>query len=305
MAGHRGLVGSAIVRNLLSQGYVNVLTADHSALDLTIARDVNGYFEAKKPEYVFMAAARVGGIFANATHPVEFLRENLLMQTHVIGAAYNNNVRKFLFLGSSCIYPKNAPQPIREESLLSGLLESTNEWYAIAKIAGIKLCAAYRRQYGFDAISLMPVNLYRPGDNFNLENAHVLPALIRKFHQAKTGNQSQVVLWGTGTPRREFLHVDDLADAALFFMDQYSEEGILNVGVGKDIAIRELAEIIAEVVGYKGEIAQDESKPDGVPSKLLDVSRATSMGWVAGTSLRDGIESTYNWFLENQDHFRG
>ena len=304
VAGHRGLVGSAIVRNLASRGYENILTAGHDALDLTVAHEVNDYFDTNKPEFVFMAAARVGGILANSTYPVQFLRDNLLMQTHVIEAAYRNNVHKFLFMGSSCIYPRLAPQPIREESLLSGDLEPTNEWYAIAKIAGIKLCAAYRWEYDFDAVSLMPVNLYGPGDNFNLETAHVLPALIRKFHEAKIRDKSRMMLWGTGTPRREFLHVDDLANAALFFMDHYSEEGILNIGVGKDISIRELANLIAEVVGYEGEIEQDVSKPDGVPSKLLDVSRATSMGWVAKTSLRDGIASTYQWYLENQDNFR-
>ena len=304
VAGHNGLVGSAIVRKLVAKGYKNILTADHSVLDLKSAQAVNEYFSANKPEYVFMAAARVGGILPNFTYPVQFLRDNLLMQTHVIEAAYHHDVTKFLFLGSSCIYPKNAPQPIKEESLLSGPLEPTNEWYAIAKISGIKLCEAYRQQYDFDAISLMPVNLYGPGDNFNLDSAHVLPALIRKFHTAKTHGESPVVLWGTGTPRREFLHVDDLADAALFLMLHHSDEGLLNVGVGRDIPIRDLADIVAEVVGYKGDIALDPSKPDGVASKLLDVSRAKAMGWTASTSLRDGIESTYQWFLENQDNFR-
>ena len=304
VAGHRGLVGSAIVRNLESQGYENILTANHSDLDLKSAQAVNEFFSAHKPEFVFMAAARVGGILANSTQPVEFLRANLLMQTHVIEAAYRHNVHKFLFLGSSCIYPKDAPQPIKEESLLSGPLEPTNEWYAIAKISGIKLCAAYRQQYGFDAISLMPVNLYGPGDNFNLETAHVLPALIRKFHMAKTRGKSRVILWGTGTPRREFLFVDDLADAAVFMMLHHSEEGLLNVGVGKDIPIRELADLIAEIVGFEGDIELDTSKPDGVHSKLLDVSRAKAMGWIAQTTLRDGIKRTYQWFLENQDNFR-
>lgn len=304
VAGHGGLVGSAIVRNLISKGYKNILTADHSALDLLSEQAVNDFFSASRPEYVFMAAARVGSLLVNFTYPVQFIRENLLIQTHVIEAAYRHGVRKFLFLGSSCIYPKDAPQPIKEESLLCGPLETTNEWYAVAKIAGIKLCSAYRKQYDFDAISLMAVNLYGPEDNFNLEGAHVLPALIRKFHTAKTLGEPQVMLWGTGTPRREFLYVDDLADAALFLMLNYSDDSILNIGVGKDIPIRELAEIIAEVVGFEGEIVLDPSKPDGVDSKLLDVSRAKAMGWTAQTSLRDGIEKTYQWFLENQDNFR-
>jgi len=304
VAGHRGLVGSAIVRNLELRGYENIITANHSDLDLKSAQAVNEFFSAKKPEFVFMAAARVGGILANSTQPVEFLRANLLMQTNVVEAAYRHKVHKFLFLGSSCIYPKDAPQPIKEESLLSGPLEPTNEWYAIAKISGIKLCSAYRRQYGFDAISLMPVNLYGPGDNFNLETAHVLPALIRKFHIAKTQGKSRVILWGTGTPRREFLFVDDMADATVFMMLHHSEEGLINVGVGKDIPIRELADLIAGVVGFEGEIELDPSKPDGVHSKLLDVSRAKAMGWVAQTTLRDGIEQTYQWFLEHQDSFR-
>jgi len=304
VAGHSGLAGSAIVRKLLSQGYKNILTVDHSDVDLLSERAVNDYFSTNKPEYVFMAAARVGSLLANSTYPVQFLRENLLIQTHVIEAAYRHKASKLLFLGSSCIYPKDAPQPIIEESLLSGPLEPTNEWYAIAKIAGIKLCGAYRKQYDFDAISLMAVNLYGPGDNFNLEGAHVLPALIRKFYTAKTQGDSQVMLWGTGTPRREFLYVDDLADAALFLMLNYSDDNILNIGVGKDIPIRELADIIAEVVGFQGEIVLDSSKPDGVSSKLLDVSRARAMGWTARTSLRDGIENTFQWFLENQDNFR-
>ena len=304
VAGHRGLVGSAIVRNLELKGYENILTANHSELDLTSAQAVNEFFGTHKPEFVFMAAARVGGILANSTQPVPFLRANLLMQTHVIEAAYRHNVHKFLFLGSSCIYPKDAPQPIKEESLLSGPLEPTNEWYAIAKISGIKLCAAYRQQYGFDAISLMPVNLYGPGDNFNLQTAHVLPALIRKFYTAKTRGESRVMLWGTGTPRREFLFVNDLADAAVFMMLHHSDEGLLNVGVGKDIPIRELADLVAEIVGFKGDIELDTSKPEGVHSKLLDVSRAKAMGWVAQTTLRDGIKRTYQWFLENQENFR-
>lgn len=305
VAGHRGLVGGALYRTLVSKGYTDIITNDRKGLDLTNQIDVYKFFAKEKPEYVFMAAARVGGILANDTHPVEFLRDNLLMQTHVLDAAYRNRVNKFLFLGSSCIYPKFTPQPIQEDALLSGDLEPTNEWYAIAKIAGIKLCQAYRRQYGFDAISLMPVNLYGPGDNFDLEKAHVLPALIRKFHNAKVNNESQVVVWGSGKPRREFLFVDDLAEATLHFMQTYSDEQILNIGVGKDIPIISLAEIVREVVSYEGEIALDRSKPDGVSSKLLDISRASSLGWTAQTSLKEGIAKTYQWFLENQDEFRG
>lgn len=304
VAGHRGLVGSAIVRMLTAHGYSKILTADHSTLDLTDNKMVSAFFDTEKPEYVFMAAARVGGILANSTYPVEFLRDNLLMQTHVIESSYRHKVRKFQFLGSSCIYPKHAPQPIREEALMSGPLEPTNEWYAIAKIAGIKLCQAYRRQYGFNTISLMPVNLYGPGDNFDLETAHVLPALIRKFHEAKMHGKPKVIIWGSGTPRREFLYVDDLAEAALFFMEHYSAEDILNVGIGKDVPIRELADMICEIVGFEGSIALDKSKPDGVSGKLLDISRTASLGWEAKTSLWEGIEATYKWFLENKENIR-
>lgn len=304
VAGHRGLAGSAIVRKLEEKGYNNLLTMSRSDLDLTDPKAVDVIFEKEKPEYIFMAAARVGGILANDTHPVEFLRDNLLMQTHVIDSAYRNKAKKLLFLGSSCIYPKNTPQPIEENSLLSGDLEPTNEWYAIAKIAGIKLCQAYRRQYNFDTISLMPVNLYGPGDNFNLESAHVLPALIRKFHEAKCQNKEKVVVWGSGIPRREFLYVEDLADATVFFMQNYSNEKIMNVGVGKDIAICDLAQIVREVIGFKGEIELDKSKPDGVLSKLLDVSRASALGWRATTSLEKGIKLTYEWFQENQETVR-
>jgi len=305
VAGHRGLVGGALYRELVCEGYTNIQTKTHKSLDLTDQREVDAFFSQEKPEYVFMAAARVGGILANDTHPVEFLRDNLLMQTHVIDAAYRNNVKKFLFLGSSCIYPKNSPQPIMEDTLLSGALEPTNEWYAIAKIAGIKLCQAYRRQYGFDSISLMPTNLYGPGDNFDLESAHVMPALIRKFHDAKIKDKAEVVVWGSGKPKREFLFVDDLAHAAIFCMEVYSDEKIINIGVGKDIPILSLAELIREEVGFKGNIVLDRSKPDGVSSKLLDISHASSIGWTAQTSLKEGVQKTYQWFLENQNDFRG
>ncbi len=304
IAGHRGLVGAALLRVLVTEGYADIITKTHKSLDLTDKIEVEKFFVQEKPEYVFMAAARVGGVFANDTHPVEFLRDNLLMQTHVIDAAYRNGVKKFLFLGSSCIYPKNSPQPITEDALLSGGLEPTNEWYAIAKIAGIKLCQAYRKQYGFDAISLMPTNLYGPGDNFDLESSHVMPALIRKFHDAKINNKAEVVVWGSGKPKREFLFVDDLAEAATFCMEAYSDEKIINIGVGKDIPIISLAGLIREEVGFKGNIVLDRSKPDGVSSKLLDISRASSIGWTAQTSLREGVRKTYHWFLENQDNFR-
>lgn len=305
VAGHRGLAGSAILRALQSAGYANLLLATRAELDLTLQAEVESFFERRRPEYVFLAAAKVGGIQANNTYPAEFIRDNLAIQTNVIHAAWKYGARKLLFLGSSCIYPKLAPQPMPESCLLTGPLEPTNEWYAIAKIAGIKMCQAYRRQYDFDAISLMPTNLYGPGDNFNLENSHVLPALIRKFHEAKLRGDAQVVMWGTGTPRREFLHVDDLGDAALFLMQHYSGEDIVNVGVGEDVTIRDLGEMIRDVVGYGGAIVQDTTKPDGTPRKLMDTSRLRTLGWHARIDLRKGIESTYAWFLQNQDAFRG
>jgi len=304
VAGHAGLVGSAIVRRLRSEGYYNLLLRSHKELDLTRQADVEAFFAQTRPKYVFLAAAKVGGIQANNTYPAEFLRINLQIQTNVIDAAYRYGVRKLLFLGSSCIYPRLAPQPIREEYLLTGPLEPTNEWYAIAKIAGIKMCQAYWRQYGFRAISIMPTNLYGPGDNFSLENSHVLPALIRKFHEAKTSGQSEVVVWGTGTPRREFLHVDDLADAALFLMQRYESEELINVGVGADISIMELARLIAGVVGFEGKIVLDPSRPDGTPRKLLDVSKLTSLGWRARIPLEEGIRQTYEWFRHNVENLR-
>ncbi|MDT0619882.1 GDP-L-fucose synthase [Salinisphaera sp. P385] len=299
VAGHRGLVGSALVRRLERAGYTNLITRGRDELDLTNREAVNAFFAETRPDYVFLAAARVGGIQANNAQPVDFLRDNLLIQTHVIDAAAAHDVRKLLFLGSSCIYPKFAPQPMSEDCLLTGELEPTNEWYAIAKIAGIKLCQAYRRQTGFNAVSVMPTNLYGPGDNFDLETSHVLPALIRKFHEAQRDGQGSVVLWGSGTPRREFLHVDDLADACLFVMDHYEDEMPLNIGVGEDISIRDLAGLIAEVVGFEGELELDRTRPDGTPRKLLDVSRLHALGWQAQTGLRDGIAATYDWYREN------
>ncbi len=299
VAGHRGLVGSAIVRRLRSDGYVEILTAPRDRLDLTRQLDVEAFFEAEKPEYVFLAAARVGGILANDTYPADFIRDNLLIQSLVIDAAHRHGVRKLAFLGSSCIYPKHAPQPISESSLLSGPLEPTNRAYAVAKIAGIETARAYRRQFGFHAISLMPANLYGPGDNFDPETSHVVPALIRKFHEARVRRLARVTVWGTGTPRREFLHVDDLADAVVLLMRQYDDEEAVNIGVGSDITIRELAERIARVTGFEGEIVFDPSKPDGTPRKLLDVSRLSALGWGPRIDLDTGLAQTYRWYIEH------
>lgn len=299
VAGHRGLAGSAIVRGLQRRGFGRLLYRTHQELDLTEQSAVREFLCEERPQVVIMAAARVGGIHANNTRPAEFIRDNLLIQDNLIDAAYRAGVEKFLFLGSSCIYPKLAPQPIREESLLTGPLEPTNEWYAIAKIAGIKMCQAYRRQYGFNAIALMPTNLYGPGDNFDLQNSHVLPALIRRFHDAKERNEATFTVWGTGSPRREFLHVDDLSDALVHLMHTYDGEGIVNVGWGEDLTIRELAEMVASTVGYRGTIVFDPTKPDGTPRKLLDTSRLTDLGWRPTIRLRAGIESTYAWFRDN------
>jgi GDP-L-fucose synthase len=296
VAGHRGLVGSAIARRLESDGYGRVLTRTRSELDLTDQAGVEKFFAAEQPEYVFLAAAKVGGILANASRPAEFLRENLLIQTHVIDAAWRHGVRKLQFLGSSCVYPKYARQPITEDQLLSAPLEPTNEAYAVAKIAGIRMCQAYRRQYGFSAICLMPTNLYGPGDNFDPENSHVLAALLRKFHDASQAGAPAVSVWGSGQPRREFLHVDDFADAAVFLMERYDAAEIINVGTGKDMPIADLAELIREVVGYRGRIVFDTSRPDGTPRKLLDVSRLDALGWRPRTGLRQGIEQTYDWY---------
>jgi GDP-L-fucose synthase len=265
---------------------------------------VQSFFAKESPEFVFLAAAKVGGIHANNTYPAEFLLDNLKIQNNIIESAHRNGTRKLLFLGSSCIYPKLAPQPLNEDSLLTGPLEPTNEWYAIAKIAGIKLCQAYRRQYGFNAISVMPTNLYGPGDNFNLANSHVLPALIRKFHEAKTTGAREAIVWGTGSPLREFLHVDDLADACLFLLKRYDGEQLINVGWGEDVTIRELAEKVAQVVGFTGRLQFDPSKPDGTPQKLLDTTRLSNLGWRPQIRLQEGLASTYRWFLEHADSFR-
>jgi GDP-L-fucose synthase len=300
VAGHRGLVGSAIVRRLRAAGYQNLLLPGRCALDLTRQQEVDAFFGKERPQYVFLAAAKVGGILANSQYPGEFLRDNLAIQTNVVDAAYRNEVRKLLFLGSSCIYPKHAPQPMSEDCLLTGPLEPTNESYAIAKIAGLKMCQAYRRQYGFNSISAMPTNLYGPGDNFSLQNSHVLPALIRKFHEAKESGAGAVDVWGTGTPRREFLHVDDLADACLFLMRCYEDDGWINVGWGRDETVAELAETIRCVVGFTGTVRFDSSKPDGTPRKLLDTSRLQALGWKPEIDLEAGIRSTYAWFLENR-----
>lgn len=299
VAGRNGLVGSAIARALAARGFETVLGPPRSVLDLRNRAAVERFFEAQRPEYVVLAAAKVGGIAANDAYPADFIRDNLEIQTNVIDAAYRHGTRKLCFLGSSCIYPRLAPQPIREDSLLTGPLEPTNQWYAIAKIAGVKMCQAYRRQYGFNAISLMPTNLYGPGDNFDLETSHVLPALLRKFHEAKDSGAPSVTLWGSGTPRREFLFVDDLADAACFLMEHYDSPEIINVGVGEDVTIAELAALIGEIVGYRGTLDHDRSRPDGTPRKLLDVTKLHALGWRARTPLADGIRATYEWYLAN------
>lgn len=304
VAGHRGLVGSAVVRSLQNSGFRNLIVRSHNELDLTEQSAVRQFFDDARPQAVILAAARVGGILANDSHPAGFLRDNLLIQDNVIDAAYRSGVEKFVFLGSSCIYPKLAPQPIKEDYLLTGPLEPTNEWYAIAKIAGIKMCQAYRREYGFNAISLMPTNLYGPGDNFDLQSSHVLPALIRRIHEAKLRNDKTVGIWGTGTPRREFLHVDDLADAVLFLLQNYDEEPMVNIGWGEDLTIRELAETIMSVIDYRGTLKFDHSKPDGTPRKLLDVSRLAGLGWRPRISLTAGIQATYNWFKDDASESR-
>ena len=301
VAGHRGLVGSAISTTLRDGGHENLVERTRAELDLTDRAAVDAFFDAEDIEFVFLAAAKVGGIHANNTDRAEFIYDNLVIETNMIDAAYRHGVEKLLFLGSSCIYPKLADQPIREEALLTGPLEETNEPYAIAKIAGLKLCEAYRRQYGFDAISLMPTNLYGPGDNFDLESSHVIPALVRKAHEAKVTGASAMTVWGSGKPRREFLHVRDLADATVFLMANYSEEIPINVGVGEDVSVRELAELVAEVVGFEGELTFDSSKPDGTPRKVLDVSRLDALGWRAKISLGDGLAETYRWYLEVGD----
>lgn len=295
VAGHRGMVGAAVLRLLEARGHTNLLCRTSKDLDLRDGRAVEQFFEETKPEYVIVAAAKVGGILANSTLPAEFLYDNLAIQTNLIHQAYLHGVKKLLLLGSSCIYPRDCPQPIREEYLLTGPLEKTNEWYAVAKIAGIKMCQAYRRQYGCDFIAAMPTNLYGQNDNFDLQSAHVLPALIRRFHEAKQTGHAPV-LWGTGSPRREFLHVDDCAEACLLLMERYSGEDIMNVGAGKDIPIAELAALVAEVVGYKGEIRWDRTKPDGTPRKIMDSAKMIQLGWHPHISFRQGLQQTYDWY---------
>jgi GDP-L-fucose synthase len=302
VAGHRGLVGSAIMRKLESKSYKNIICRTHKELDLTDQQAVNEFFVSEKPEYVFLAAAKVGGIFANDTYPAEFIYDNLMIETNVINAAYKYGVKKLLFMGSSCIYPKFALQPMKEEYLLTGELEPTNEAYAIAKIAGIRLCKHYNQQYGTNFISVMPTNLYGPNDNFDLQTSHVMPALIRKFHEAKINNESKVVIWGTGKPLREFLHVDDMADACVYLMDNFNAEDMgefVNIGVGKDVSIAELSETIRDIVGFEGEVLYDTSKPDGTPRKLLDVSLLNSLGWKHSIDLKEGIKNTFEWYVKH------
>ncbi|OIN58786.1 GDP-L-fucose synthase [Arsenicibacter rosenii] len=300
VAGHRGMVGSAIVRNLQAKGYHNLITRTSAELDLRQQTAVEDFFAAEEPEYVFLAAAKVGGILANNTYRAEFLYDNLMIESNIIHSAYRHKVTKLLFLGSSCIYPKMAPQPLREDSLLSGYLESTNEPYAIAKIAGIKLCEAYRHQYGCNFISAMPTNLYGPNDNYDLQGSHVLPALIRKFHEAKVTGAPAVEIWGTGSPRREFLHADDLADACVYLMETYDGEPFVNIGTGEDVTIRELAEMVRDVVGYTGDLRWNTDKPDGTPRKLMDVGRLHGMGWQHHIDLSEGLALTYQDFLDKQ-----
>ena len=299
VAGHRGLVGSAIVRNLEAKGYKNIIYRTHKELDLTNQEAVRRFFEEEKPEYVFLAAAKVGGIHANNTYPADFIYDNLMIQNNVIKAAHDFKVKKLLFLGSTCIYPKMAPQPIKEEYLLTGSLEETNEAYAVAKIAGLEMCKFFKRQYGDNFISCMPTNLYGPNDNFDLKNSHVLPALIRKFHEAKVNNSEAVEVWGTGTPLREFLYVDDMADACVFLMENYDGEQHVNIGTGEEVSIRELAETVKEVVGFDGELVFNTEMPDGTPRKLTTVDKLHGLGWKHKVSLNEGIQLAYNWFLKN------
>lgn len=302
IAGHRGMVGSAILRNLKGKGFNNLVLRTSSELDLRDQQAVASFFEAERPDYVFLAAAKVGGIVANNTYRADFIYENMMIQSNVIHQAYLNNVKKLMFLGSSCIYPKLAPQPLKEEYLLTGELEPTNEPYAIAKIAGIKMCDAYRSQYGCNFVSVMPTNLYGPNDNYDLQNSHVLPAMLRKFHEARLGSAAEVSLWGTGAPRREFLHADDMADACVFLMEHYNNPGPINIGVGDDISIKDLALLIKGIVHYEGDIVWDTSKPDGTPRKLMDVSMLSRLGWKAAISLEDGIRAVYNEkFLDGGD----
>lgn len=299
VAGHNGLVGSAIVRKLVADGYTNILTVDKKVLDLKNQLSVKSWFVKNQPDYVFLAAAKVGGIHANNTYPVDFITDNLLIQNNVITSAHEYKVKKLMFLGSVCIYPKYAPTPVKEESLLSGELEPTNEWYAIAKISGIKQCQAYRKQYNDNFISVMPCNLYGVRDNFHPTNSHVLPALIRRFHEAKINNLNEVVCWGDGSARREFLNSDDIADACVFLMNNYDSPEIINIGCGNDYTIKEIVEIIKEVVGYNGNIIWDTSKPNGTPKRLLDNSKLSKLGWTSKVDLKSGLQTTYNWYLNN------
>ncbi len=301
IAGHRGLVGSAIMRNLTKNGYTNIITKIHSELDLLDTVAVSNFFKKEKPEYIFLAAAKVGGIHANNIYPADFIYQNIQIQNNIIHSAYLNNAKKLLFLGSSCIYPRECPQPIKEKYLLTGPLEKTNEAYAVAKIAGIKMCQSYNKQYNTKFISVMPTNLYGINDNFDLKNSHVLPALLRKFHEAKINNAPEVVIWGTGKPMREFLYVDDMADACVYLMNNYSDDEIVNIGTGEDVIIQKLAQTIGQIVGYKGKITNDTTKPDGTPRKLLDVSKLHSLGWKHKVSLEDGFRLTYDWFLKNKN----
>ena len=304
VAGHKGLVGSAVVRALEARGASGIVTRTRKELDLTDQHAVRGFFAEVRPDAVVLAAAKVGGIHANDAYPAEFIWNNCIIQCNVIDEAYKSGVKKLVFLGSSCIYPKLAPQPMREQALLTGPLEPTNEWYAVAKIAGIKTCQAYRRQYGFNAVSLMPTNLYGPGDNFDLENSHVLPALLRRFHEAKQAGAPEVAVWGTGQARREFLHVDDCARAIVFCLENYEEESIVNVGTGEEVTIAELARTVADAVGYAGAIVFDTSRPDGAPRKLLDVSKLDALGWKASITLAQGVADTYRWYLEHLGSLR-
>lgn len=297
IAGHRGMVGSSILRKLKSEGYINIITRTHSELDLTNQLEVSNFFNQEKPEYVFLAAAKVGGIGANNDYKADFIYQNLMIQSNVINSCFDVRVKKLLFLGSSCIYPKMATQPLKEDCLLSGYLEPTNDAYAIAKIAGIKMCQSFNQQYGTNYISVMPTNLYGPGDNYHLQNSHVFPALIRKFHDAKISGDSEVVVWGSGEPMREFLYVDDLVDALIFLMENYNSSEIVNIGTGEDISIRDLAYLVRDVIGFSGQIIYDSSKPDGTPRKLLDVSRIHELGWFHKINLKQGIELTYKHFL--------
>ena len=301
VAGHKGLVGSALVRNLEAKGYTNVIGRTFEELNLTIQADVNKFFEEEKPEYVILAAARVGGIHANNTYPAEFIYDNLMIQNNVIKAAHDFKVKKLLFLGSTCIYPKLAPQPIKEEYLLTGALEETNEAYAVAKIAGLEMCKFFKRQYGDNFISCMPTNLYGPNDNFDLQSSHVLPALIRKFHEAKVNHQPTVEVWGTGTPLREFIYVDDMADACIFLMENYDGEQHVNIGTGEEVSIRQLAETVKEVVGFEGDLIFNTNMPDGTPRKLTTVDKLHALGWKHKVSLKDGIQLAYDWYLQNNE----